>query len=355
MSFLPWFPFYVNDFWSDEAVMCMNNRQVGIYLRLLSLQWREGSIPNDGTKLAALCAESPLDFQLQWAIVGECFEGSQRHPEGRLVNPRLESIRGDREAAHDAMSQGGKKGGKSKRTNRKQPRKPPSKDPEARKIQNKIPPISPPRGGGQVADAGEDKNEDPATAEDVVARWNSEALRGKRKAIGRLTVKEMNRYLDRLQAFPEFWKAISREIARLNDLTLRKQWLTFRWLIKSDDNFGRFADGEYSNGSKVTDENSARVRLARIERQQEEQAQRDVVESETLVGWPVGTRVKVISAKGEIQGNVVGMMGTVTGAKLRQVIVTLDEPVKIFRRHAGTVFAFDADQIQREDAENGAA
>lgn len=353
MSFLPWFPFYVNDFWADEAVMCMSNRQIGIYLRLLSLQWREGSIPDDVEKLAAVCGESPLDFAAQWAAVCDCFEVGERHLEGRLVNSRLDVIRSEREAAHWAMSKGGKKGGKSRRTKGKPRRKPPSKDPEARKIQNQKPPISPP-GGGQGAARREDED-DPLTAADVIARWNAEALKGKRKAISRLNAKEVQQYQDRLAAFPNFWQVVSLEIGRLNDLTRRKQWLTFRWLIKSDENFGKFADGEYSDGSKVTVEAERRTRLESTQRNEKQQAQRDAVEAETLAVWPVGTRVKVISAKIPHHESAVGGTGVVKAAALRQIVVTLDAPVKYFRQHAVDVLTLDADQLQREGAENGAA
>ncbi len=354
MSFLPWFPFYVNDFWADEAVMCMNNRQVGIYLRLLSLQWREGSIPDDLNKLAALCGESALEFSSQWDPVAGCFENGARHLEGRLVNPRLETIRADREAAHEAMSRGGMKGGKSKRTNKKQKRKPPSSHPEASKRENKNPPISPPQGGGQVADAGKDQNTDPLTAEDVGARWNAEAPKGGRKAVTRLSAKEVNQYLDRLAAFPNFWQIIALELGRLNDLTRCKQWLTFRWLIKSDDNCGRFADGEYSDGSKVTDERAQLAVIGNKARTAKEKAQRERVEAVTLANWPVGTRVKIIAAPEAYQA-AIGTVGQVKGVDLKRVVIRLDEQLAIFKQYTVQVLTFDSDELQREGAENGAA
>lgn len=41
----PWFRFYPDKFWRDEAVQLMTYHQVGMYLKILSHDWTEGSIP----------------------------------------------------------------------------------------------------------------------------------------------------------------------------------------------------------------------------------------------------------------------------------------------------------------------
>ncbi len=74
MPFLEWFPFYHRGFWASERVVAMNNREIGIYVRLLSLQWENGSISGDLNLLARICQESPKDFSIAWRTVGPCFK-----------------------------------------------------------------------------------------------------------------------------------------------------------------------------------------------------------------------------------------------------------------------------------------
>ena len=102
MNPLHYFPFYYRDFFEDENVRLMSNAQVGIYLKLLSHQWHEGSIPSNLGALVAITGtiiESlPTDQHeeatarlndMQW-VVDMCFIKART---GRLQNPRMERIR----------------------------------------------------------------------------------------------------------------------------------------------------------------------------------------------------------------------------------------------------------------------
>jgi uncharacterized protein YdaU (DUF1376 family) len=91
-SSYPWFPFYVDDFFLDEKVQCMNHAQVGMYLRLLSLQWQEGSIPSDPTKLSAILGIDANAFRTQCDWVSECFKQCVNNT-SRMQNSRMEHER----------------------------------------------------------------------------------------------------------------------------------------------------------------------------------------------------------------------------------------------------------------------
>jgi uncharacterized protein YdaU (DUF1376 family) len=57
----PWFKFWVDDFLNDEAVLLMTNEQVGVYVRLLCRDWREGSLPSRWEFIARLVGIDPND------------------------------------------------------------------------------------------------------------------------------------------------------------------------------------------------------------------------------------------------------------------------------------------------------
>jgi hypothetical protein len=85
-------------FWGDENVKMMNGEQVAAYLRLLSHQWEEGTVPAEPRKLAVIVndgarAHTPDQFVREvWPALNGCFEQDTNDGE-RLVNPRLASER----------------------------------------------------------------------------------------------------------------------------------------------------------------------------------------------------------------------------------------------------------------------
>ena len=113
MSRKPWFPFYVDDFWQDEAVQAMSLEEVGFYLRLLSLQWREGSIPSDLEKLGRIChLDGPAMARL-WPSVSQCFTNVQDDL-SRIINRRLAAIQDQQTAVHQKLSEQGKMGARAR-------------------------------------------------------------------------------------------------------------------------------------------------------------------------------------------------------------------------------------------------
>src|ERR1039457_5240199 len=92
----PHMPFYGREFYGDENVLVMTLEQEGAYLRLLWNCWQEGSIPEDTTKLAAMCKNAPVKrFEREiWPTLGCLFVA--RHG-GRLVHQKVELLRAKKE------------------------------------------------------------------------------------------------------------------------------------------------------------------------------------------------------------------------------------------------------------------
>jgi uncharacterized protein YdaU (DUF1376 family) len=105
---LEWFPFYWRDF--DEGTRELTNEEVGAYMRLLSYQWRMGSIPADRARAGRVTGEQ---------ISETAWEGLQRkfiaHEEpGRLVNARMREVRTEQARRHALRVAAGRAGGYAK-------------------------------------------------------------------------------------------------------------------------------------------------------------------------------------------------------------------------------------------------
>ncbi len=113
MSRKPWFPFWVDDFWQDESVQAMSLEEVGLYLRLLSHQWREGSIPSDTDRLARICNLDASDMARLWPSISQCFK-QVGADQDRLANPRLLAIWEGQTTVHQRLSERGRKGAQAR-------------------------------------------------------------------------------------------------------------------------------------------------------------------------------------------------------------------------------------------------
>lgn len=130
---LPFLPFYVNDWETDEKVRSMGPATRGYYLALLIMQWREGSIPSDRRELKRLLqfprdpmvlapgvmpeGYTPVDYENDSeyidldAILKQCLSCfSPNGNKARLVNPKLELVRKRHLGIRRAKSEGGKVG-----------------------------------------------------------------------------------------------------------------------------------------------------------------------------------------------------------------------------------------------------
>ena len=106
-----WFPFYYDRFFGSEKVAMMSYEQVGCYVRLLSCQWKQGSIPADHALLAALLRLPPADFERIWGQIAPCFHRVPNSP--RLREPNLWKIYQTQAKHHANLSDAGRKGAES--------------------------------------------------------------------------------------------------------------------------------------------------------------------------------------------------------------------------------------------------
>lgn len=93
----PAFQFYPSDFLGSPKVQVMTNAEVGIYLRLLCLDWGESGFELDPDYLSRYVRATRDEWDAAWGILRRCF--AER--DGRWYNPRLERER-EKQAAYSA-------------------------------------------------------------------------------------------------------------------------------------------------------------------------------------------------------------------------------------------------------------
>lgn len=125
--------FDFEDFFGDEAVMLMSNAQIGIYLRLLAHDWREGSIPSDWDLVERLVgypkSEGNTFVHLVELIKGKYIGAG----EGRQTNRRLAAQRNEQREAYQKAVDRGRAGGKAAAANRRKAKPEPEPEPEKTK------------------------------------------------------------------------------------------------------------------------------------------------------------------------------------------------------------------------------
>ncbi len=172
----PWFPFYVYDFWQDESVLAMTFEEVGLYVRLLSLQWIEGSIPADVDRVARIVGLSSDALAMLWPPLAPCFPPVKNDPT-RLANPRLAAIVDQQMDVHRKAVEAGRLGGQASQRRSSGAQASLDKrstgaqasldqpEPEPNSEDQQDPPIVPPEGaeGRDTAPAGKRKRKKPTT------------------------------------------------------------------------------------------------------------------------------------------------------------------------------------------------
>lgn len=111
MNKAPAFQWYAADYLADERVMLMSLEAEGAYVRLLSLCWREGSIPANAALLSAMCKQAGPKVIKE---VLPCFTKAGA-PSGRLVHKRLEEERAKQLAHRTKQAENGRNGGRPKK------------------------------------------------------------------------------------------------------------------------------------------------------------------------------------------------------------------------------------------------
>ena len=108
---LPYFPFYPKDFQAKTAHL--DACEVGIYLRMLMLQWQTpgGTLPNDKAWIERKAqARTEAEKAAVVAVMEEFFEVKG----DRIANPRMAQEQNQAVLAHKAKVEAGRKGGLAK-------------------------------------------------------------------------------------------------------------------------------------------------------------------------------------------------------------------------------------------------
>ncbi len=104
---LPWFPFYPGRFIGSRRVRRMSAESVGIYILLMSDEWKHGPITSNGDDLSYIC--NGAEIQTVRAVLRKCFVKT----DAGWVNPELEEIRAAQLVRHKRRVKAGRKGGKA--------------------------------------------------------------------------------------------------------------------------------------------------------------------------------------------------------------------------------------------------
>lgn len=102
MAKAPAFQFYAADFLTDTAEM--TDQEVGVYIRLLSHQWINGSLHGDPNRLTNGVAIGVLEV---WDEIKHKFPIGD---DGRRRNPRLEETRKQQQEYREKQAEAGKRG-----------------------------------------------------------------------------------------------------------------------------------------------------------------------------------------------------------------------------------------------------
>lgn len=110
---LPYFPFYVNDFWTDEKVTMMDWDARAMYLKLLCHQWQEGSIPANNGGVAVILQVGKETINRVWPQISPCFV-PWATDKTRLVNPRMDAERAKALNLAKISQESGRRGGQER-------------------------------------------------------------------------------------------------------------------------------------------------------------------------------------------------------------------------------------------------
>lgn len=101
----PAYPLYAADFEMDTSGWDIEH--IGLYYRLLNVEWVNGSLPNDIESLARIGRITPKRFIPLWEVIKIKFH---LNGDGGYLNNRMELIREEKKLFKLKKSQAGKKG-----------------------------------------------------------------------------------------------------------------------------------------------------------------------------------------------------------------------------------------------------
>lgn len=106
----PAFQLYAADFYMDTITW--SNEEVGIYNRLLWVQWINGPLPNDDNELKGITKTTDKKWSKTWPKIGKKFVDNGN---GGLINLRLEKQRETQLQYQQSQSESGKRGVEAKK------------------------------------------------------------------------------------------------------------------------------------------------------------------------------------------------------------------------------------------------
>lgn len=115
-----WMPLYVYEFVADRNVQAMTLDELGAYLRLILMQWANGSVPKDLQSLARLLHCDLETMERFWVALGPCYRDHPTLP-GEMIQERVEKERTKAMGRLSVSSRGGKQAQARRRAQRVEP------------------------------------------------------------------------------------------------------------------------------------------------------------------------------------------------------------------------------------------
>ena len=237
MKLKPWFKFYAQDWKGEQALRLCSPAAHGLLINLMAMA--HDCDPYGYLKVSGIAITSDMAAKML------CWEKEEtqsawdelvamkriiQDDEGCWLIQRMVKDHAFAEQASDA----GKKGWNVK-TN---------------KGTNKATPKGTLKPEGDKETEGESEKEKTNWVE-VKESWNVYADKYDYiRALQKITGSRKTHYLARLKSFPDFWSIVDRQMGNLQDFVKAGTWFGFDWLIKSDVNFTKFAEGAYRDKSK---------------------------------------------------------------------------------------------------------
>ena len=249
----PAFQFYPTDWLGSTAITLMSPAEEGAYIHLLCHAWGapDCGLPDDDEALAKL---SRLDTE--WGkgastTLRKCFT-----PKGnRLYNERLLAERKKQTEWREKSAKGGKNSAKRRHGKRLGDDKGGTEmvddclQPNGNTPVSSLPSPSPSPSISPTSpseDVEKETAQRPSTDWTAVEElWNRLAVANNLPTISKMTTLRKKHYQTRLRQTPDLWEILNREVPQLDDFAHEGSWFTFDWIMKSETNLQKLAEGKY--------------------------------------------------------------------------------------------------------------
>ena len=243
---LPYFKFDVAE-WINGNITLEDHSTQGVFINACAFYWgRSGDVSLDHLRKRFRDAASEIDALLESGIIEQ--DGD------RIAIKFLDAQFGERVERSARNRANGKKGGR------------PRKNPEITQSVN----FNNPNERQEEEKRREEKRKEEDLLSDsfesdekhsremVKAKWNdlAESVMGV-SPIKAMSADRWKKYNLRMSEYPDFWAVIAIELPALGAFALTSPWFGFDWLVKNDNNFAKFAEGNYRDGNGAPSNNSS--------------------------------------------------------------------------------------------------